>query len=68
MEREKRLFCGCRLSEKGDLGGCAENEIELPCQLPAIQDMNELKELDSYLREQEIILNHKEASASDGMG
>ena len=41
---------------KSDLGGCAENEIELPCQLPAIQDMNELKELDSYLREQEIIL------------
>lgn len=42
--------------QKSDLGGCAENEIELPCQLPAIQDMNELKELDSYLREQEIIL------------
>ena len=41
---------------KSDLGGCAENEIELPCQLPAIQNMNELKELDSYLREQEIIL------------
>ena len=41
---------------RSDLGGCAENEIELPCQLPAIQNMNELKELDSYLREQEIIL------------
>ncbi len=52
----KKLFCGCRLSEKVIWEECAENEIELPCQLPAIQDMNELKELDSYLREQEIIL------------
>ena len=55
MEREKS--CSVMPTfRKSDLGGCAENEIELPCQLPAIQDMNELKELDSYLREQEIIL------------
>ena len=53
---------------KSDLGGCAENEIELPCQLPAIQDMNELKELDSYLREQEIILIIKKHPLQNGNG
>ena len=53
---------------KSDLGGCAENEIELPCQLPAIQDMNELKELDSLSKGAGDYSDHKEASASDGMG
>ena len=67
MEREKSCSVDADF-QKSDLGGCAENEIELPCQLPAIQDMNELKELDSYLRERGDYSDHKEASASDGMG
>ena len=41
---------------KSNLGGCAESEIEFPCQLPAIQNMRELHEIDSYLREYEILL------------
>ena len=56
MEREKSCSVDADFQKKVIWEGCAENEIELPCQLPAIQDMNELKELDSYLREQEIIL------------
>lgn len=41
---------------KSDLGGCAENEIELPSQLPAIKNDEELKEIDRYLKQQEILL------------
>lgn len=40
---------------KSDLGGVRKMKLSF-LSLPAIQDMNELKELDSYLREQEIIL------------
>lgn len=41
---------------KSDLGGCAENEIELPSQLPAIRNDEELQQIDQYLRKQEILL------------
>lgn len=41
---------------KSDLGGCAENEIELPCQLPSINNDEELKQIDHYLEEWEMLL------------
>jgi len=41
---------------KSELGGCAENEIELPCQLPGIRDEEELKQIDAYLRREQILL------------
>ena len=41
---------------KSELGGCAENEIELPCQLPGIRDEEELKQIDAYLRREQILM------------
>ena len=41
---------------KSDLGGCAENEIELPCQLPSINNDEELKQIDHHLEEWEMLL------------
>lgn len=41
---------------KSNLGGCAENEIELPYGLPAIKSVHELKQVDDLLRENELLL------------
>lgn len=41
---------------KSNLGGCAENEIELPYDLPAIKSAYELKQIDDLLRENGLLL------------
>ena len=41
---------------KSELGGCAENEIELPYQLPAVRNRKELEEIDLFLRMKKMLL------------